>query len=209
MTKSKKTYHHGDLRNSLIVAAEQLLEQKGVAALSLREVAKVAGVSHTAPYRHFEDKNALLVGLAVVGYGRLADEMETCVNDQPDDPSKQLSSSLHAYIALARKHPQMTNLIFGGVLKNLCYEGDLAVESERAFNGLLRIILNGQEAGLYIEKETKELALLVWSIAHGFSMLITAGQMGELSDDEKATQMMVSNMGEMIINGIGHKNHNS
>jgi len=202
MAKSKKTYHHGDLRNSLLLAAEQLLEQKGVGAVSLREVAKVAGVSHSAPYRHFSDKNALLAGLAIVGYGRLADEMEKCVTEQPDDPVKQLSSSAKAYVSLAIQHPQMTNLIFGGGLNKLCYEGTLNEESERAFNGLLKIIQNGQLAGLYIEKESQELALFVWSLAHGFSMLITAGQLGELSDDKKAIEIMVSSMGDMILNGI-------
>lgn len=203
MAKSKKAYHHGDLRNSLLLAAEQLLEQKGVGAVSLREVAKIAGVSHTAPYRHFADKNTLLAGLATIGYARLADAMEDCVRNQPDDPEKQLSASMHAYISLARNHPQMTNLIFGGVLKEDSYEGALAVESERAFNGLLTVIQNGQQSGLYIEKETQELALFVWSLAHGFSMLITGGQLGELGSDEKAIQVIVSNMGEMIIKGIG------
>lgn len=203
MTKSKKTYHHGDLRNSLVLAAEQLLEEKGVGAVSLRQVAKVAGVSHSAPYRHFADKNALLAGLAVVGFGRLADEMERCVTEQPEDPVKQLAASAEAYVALAISHPQMTNLMFGGVLKKLCYEGALDEESERAFNGLVKIIQNGQQAGLYIEKESQELALFAWSQAHGFSMLITAGQLGELSDDKKAIEAMVSSMGEMIMNGIG------
>jgi len=203
MTKSKKAYHHGDLQNSLLFAAEALLEQKGVGAVSLREVAKQAGVSHTAPYRHFEDKDALLSGLAEVGYGRLADAMDRCVDEQPDNPDKQLASSLQAYVSLATRHPQMTNLMFGGVLKGHLYEGSLAEESERAFNGLLRIIQNGQEAGLYINKDTDELAMFVWSLAHGFSMLISAGQMGELGNDEKAIQAIVSNIGEMVITGIG------
>lgn len=203
MAKSKKTYHHGDLRNSLLSAAEALLEQKGVGAVSLREVAKVAGVSHTAPYRHFEDKHALLAGLAELGYGRLADAMDRCVDEQPDDPAQQMADSLRAYVALATRHPQMTNLMFGGVLKEQLCEGSLAVESERAFNGLLRIIQNGQQVGLYISKETQELALFVWSLAHGFSMLISAGQMGELSADENAVQAMIRSMGGMVLTGIG------
>lgn len=203
MVKLKKAYHHGDLRNSLLLAAEQLLEQKGVGAVSLREVAKLAGVSHTAPYRHFADKNTLLTGLAIVGYGRLADAMENCVNEQPEDPVKQLASSAEAYVSLATQHPQMTNLMFGGALKKICYVGTLSEESERAFNGLVKIIQNGQQAGLYIEKESQELALFAWSLAHGFSMLITAGQLGELSDDKNAIQAMITSMAEMIMNGIG------
>jgi len=203
MAKSKKAYHHGDLRNSLLHAAEQLLEQKGVGAVSLREVAKLAGVSHTAPYRHFADKNTLLTDLAVVGYRRLANEMDRCVIEHPNDPVKQLSRSYQAYVSLATQHPQMTNLMFGGVLNSQSNQATLDTESEKAFNGLLKIIQNGQQAGIYINKEAKELAMFTWSLAHGFSLLITAGQLGELSDDEKAIKAIISSMGKMIMNGIG------
>ena len=202
MAKPKKSYHHGDLRHSLLLAAEKLLEQNGVGAVSLRDVAKKAGVSHTAPYRHFVDKQALLAGLANVGFGRLADAMEQCVTTHPQSPREQLSASAHAYVGLAIRHPQMTNLMFGGVLaKDECPE-ELAQQSDRAFNGLLRIIKNGQQAGLYIEKESMDLALFVWSLAHGFSMLISAGQLGNVVSDEKLVQDMVSNLSGMVATGI-------
>ncbi len=77
-TRSKTTYHHGDLRNSLIAAAEVLLVQKGLTELSLREVAKAAGVSNAAPYRHFRDKTALIEALAEGGFLQLKAGCDRC-----------------------------------------------------------------------------------------------------------------------------------
>lgn len=202
MAKQKKTYHHGDLRNTLLVAAEQLLEQNGVGTLSLRAVAKAAGVSHAAPYRHFEDKNALLSGLAVVGFGRLADAMDRCVEENPDNPQQQLLASFHAYVQLATEHSQMTNLIFGGIVTTEDCGADLMETSERAFNGLTRIIQNGQAAGLYIKKDTIELAMFVWSLAHGFSMLLSAGHLSEMADNEAAVGQTVRQLSEMALRGM-------
>ena len=74
-TNGQRPYHHGDLRRSLIQAGSKLIEEKGLAGLSLREVARVAGVSHTAPYRHFQDKADLLAAIAQVGFEQLTDEL--------------------------------------------------------------------------------------------------------------------------------------
>ena len=77
--KVKNTYHHKDLRGQLIQAAIALLPAKGANGLSLREVAKAAGVSHTAPYRHFKDKAALLAAIAQTGFERLSQAMAEVV----------------------------------------------------------------------------------------------------------------------------------
>lgn len=203
MANQKKPYHHGDLRNSLLEAAESLLEENGIASVSLRETAKQAGVSHTAPYRHFKDKNSLLAGLAQRGFTRLADAMENCVSQHPDEPIEQLKASATAYVHLALSHPQMTALMFGGVInKNSCSE-ELASESDRAFNGLLRIINNGQNAGLYIDKQDRELAAFVWSLAHGFSVLVTSRQIVGEDGNEQMIECLMASFNEMVLSGIG------
>ena len=198
-------YHHGDLHNALLQAAEALLEEKGVGGVSLREVAKAAGVSHTAPYRHFKDKNALLAGLGTLGYKRLAIAMEQCVANQPDAPLVQLTQASHAYVDLATRHPQMTNLMFGGVLQPQDWTDGLIRESDRAFEGLLGIIRNGQAAGLYVDKDTMEIALLVWSTMHGFSMLCSTGHLRDIADDQAKIDQLVESMGEMLVSGILRK----
>lgn len=205
MAKQTKTYHHGDLGNALLEAAEALLEDKGTAAVSLREVAKAAGVSHAAPYRHFEDKAALLAALAQVGFRRLAEAMDRCVADHPDDPLAQLHRASHAYVDLATAHPQMTNLMFGGLVPPRQCPPALAQESERAFEGLLRIVRNGQAAGLYVDKDTQEIALLAWSTVHGFSMLCSAGHLPDVADDKARRDQLVTTLGGMLISGIGRR----
>ena len=86
MTLARDTYHHGDLRRSLIEAAEILLEARGAAGLSLRAVAKRAGVSHAAPYRHFHDKAALLDAIAQTGFERLSERVREAWERNPGDP---------------------------------------------------------------------------------------------------------------------------
>jgi AcrR family transcriptional regulator len=195
-------YHHGNLRNALLQAGESLLEEKGVGDLSLREVAKATGVSHSAPYRHFRDKNSLLAALGTVGYRRLAEAMEACIADHPDAPLAQLNQASHAYVDLAIRHPQMLNLMFGGVLQPEEWSDELIEESNRAFEGLLNIIRNGQQAGLYVTGDTEEMALLVWSTVHGFSMLCSAGHLRDIADDKEKIHALVDSMGQMLVSGI-------
>lgn len=202
MSKNSTTYHHGDLRNALLLAAEVLLEQNDVSSVSLREVAKVVGVSHTAPYRHFADKTALLVALDTIGYQRLYNAMEDCIDKHPNDPLKQLFSANQAYVELACKHPQMTNLMFGGIVKANEYTEELSVESKRAFNGLMTIIQNGQAAGVFVENDTKELALFVWSTVHGFSMLCSSGHLKEAATNKKQIQNLIDMLGQSLLTGI-------
>ena len=197
-----RSYHHGNLHDTLLQVGEVLLEEKGVGEVSLRELAKAAGVSHTAPYRHFKDKHALLAALGAIGYRRLAEAMEACVTEHPDAPLAQLAQSSHAYVSLAIHHPQMTNLMFGGVLQPEAWSEELMQESNRAFDGLLVIIGNGQQQGLYVDKDAMEIALLVWSTVHGFSMLCSAGHLRDISDDENKIHALVDSMGQMLVSGI-------
>src|SRR5882724_10802313 len=85
-----KAYHHGDLRNALIEAGLELLSEGGASALDLRKVARKAGVSHAAPYRHFNDKQALIAAINTEGYHRLAAQIQQGLQAVPDDAFEQL-----------------------------------------------------------------------------------------------------------------------
>lgn len=197
---AKQTYHHGDLKNALLTAAERLLEDNGVAGITLREVAKAAGVSHTAPYRHFADKHALLASLAQIGYQRLANAMQECVAQAEDDPLEQLRLATLAYVHLATNHPAMTYLMFGGVVTPFDRDEALVQASNAAFEGLLRIIRNGQAANLYKDKDTQTLATAAWSQVHGLSMLVTGKHMGDLGETE--LDQITLEMVELLYNGL-------
>lgn len=100
------TYHHGDLPAALLRAAGRTLEKRGIGALSLRDAARRAGVSHNAPYRHFRDREALLAALAAEGFAMLGERLR-------GKPARQMGE---AYVRFALEQPQRFRLMFGGVL---------------------------------------------------------------------------------------------
>ena len=101
------SYHHGELRPALLQTAGEMLEEEGHAQLSLREVARRAGVSHNAPYRHFPDRERLLAALAAQGFQRLGEALGS-------RPRREMGE---AYVEFALAHPQRFRLMFGGLTR--------------------------------------------------------------------------------------------
>ncbi len=198
MSTEKDGYHHGNLREKLLEAAETLLESQGVAELSLRTVAKSAGVSHAAPYRHFESKHHLLFALVELASQRLADEIGACETAFPDDPKAQLMAAGKAYVRRATQSPEMTNLMFGGLPKG----EELPERSPCAFENLLRIIRNGQEAGLYPEPDTLRLAITAWSMVHGLAELIATGSLAQMGISAAEIDTLCENTCGFLFTGI-------
>src|ERR1700758_5049161 len=100
-----KPYHHGDLRHALIQAGLEILSAGGAATLDLRKVARKAGVSHAAPYRHFADKQALVAAINEEGFRQLAERIQSTVREAPDETFEQLQAIAIAYVQFAREHP--------------------------------------------------------------------------------------------------------
>lgn len=159
--KAAKTtaYHHGDLRQALHSAAASLLEEEGLAALSLRAVARKAGVSHAAPYRHYANHEALLVELAVEGFGELRSTI-SAVASTPDNRMDRITAIGGAYIRFASKHPALTQLMFGPQMPNR----DAIPALTEAADAI------GEEIGAALEDPA--LGLAVWAAVHGLAMLI-------------------------------------
>ena len=179
-TKStSKPYHHGDLYQEILCSASELIEENKIASLSLRAVAKKVGVSHTAPYRHFKDKDSLLAGIAKLGFDELVKQMEDAVRSYPDDPSAQLEEAGHRYVQLALNRPQCTQLMFGGILPHETYP-ELEASGDMAFKGLKTIIEGGQNQGVFKQGNVEELALAAWSGIHGLTLLLIGGSLHEV-----------------------------
>ena len=106
-----KRYHHGDLRRALVEAAERILENEGPSALSLRAVAREAGVSAAAPYHHFKEKNELLAAIAQEGFEHLAQAMGAGAADE-GDPRARLNALGVAYVRFARDNPALYSLMY-------------------------------------------------------------------------------------------------
>jgi AcrR family transcriptional regulator len=96
-----RPYHHGNLRTALLAEAERTLREQGIGQLTLRDLARQAGVSHAAPRRHFADRQALLDALAEAGFLRLGDELRAAIESAGDDYETQLRAAATAYIRFA------------------------------------------------------------------------------------------------------------
>lgn len=175
-SKTKRSYHHGDLRRALIDGAWQLVREGGLAALSLREVARVVGVSHAAPYHHFPTRSALLDALAEQAFSGIERAMRLAKADLVD-AGQVLYALGRAYIDFARAHPEQVLVMFrprrdeleGPVPESL---GDVG---ERAFAHLFDAVVACQQQGLAPAGDPHELALTAWSLVHGFSKLWVEG----------------------------------
>src|SRR5467141_936961 len=111
MSTSSARYHHGDLRAACLSAALELLEEGGTTALSLRAVARRAGVSPAAPYRHYADREALVSAVAALGYRELAERL-AAAHPSPSTP-EQLASVAIAYVRFALERPALFRIMFG------------------------------------------------------------------------------------------------
>ena len=162
-----KTYHHGNLRESLLLAAETVLAAHGVRGITLREVAKAAGVSHAAPYHHFASLNEMLAAVAERGFAELAEAME-CAN-AAGDTRERLLHIAQAYVRCARSQPERFRLMFAPQLNQAAAFPVLQAASRRAF-----AILSAA-ACEHDPVNGTELALCGWSLSHGLSNLLIDG----------------------------------
>lgn len=179
-----RDYHHGDLRHALLEAALTALETQGWHELSLRDVARQAGVSHAAPYRHFPSKEALLAALAEVGYSELADAMEAAVAEHPGDATAQLRGTGRAYVALALRRPALFRLMFSGAVCNFTEIASFSAASGRSFRVLVQLITDAQAAGVMRAGHPQQAALAAWSLVHGLSLLLLEKQLDVLGGGE-------------------------
>jgi AcrR family transcriptional regulator len=173
MPKAEKTetYHHGNLRTALIAAALSLIMDKGTEAVTIREVAAKAGVSHTAPYRHFTDKSALMAAVAKEGFDLMVTRMRQRMTVYPDNPMLQLKHCGIGYIEFALAHPAHYRVMFGPCKDKSRAPEELKKAAATSFQTLLDAIAACQAQGLVHDGDLMAMALAAWSMVHGFSML--------------------------------------
>src|SRR5882757_3467545 len=154
-----RAYHHGDLRNGLLEAARTILEEESLSALTLRAVARKAGVSHAAPYRHFPNHEALLVELSVEGFDELRAAITEAAKAQGSESDK-IATIGAAYMRFVAQRPALARLMFGGQLPNR----DQFPALEKKADSI------GAEIGLALHDSA--LGLAVWAAVHGLAMLV-------------------------------------
>jgi AcrR family transcriptional regulator len=169
----KRPYHHGNLKPALIAAAVERIAEVGPAAFTLREVARRAGISHSAPYRHFRDKGELLAAVATQGFERLA--MALDVSDTHLGRARQRRPGPHWHACRrvasptsnsALRSPEHLQVMFDWPLEPTGYP-ELKAASARAFGILLNLVQEAQRHGDLPEGDSLLLARIAWSMVHG------------------------------------------
>lgn len=173
--KKRRPYHHGNLKRALLEASLSLIREIGPSAFTLREVARRAGVSHNAPYRHFRDKEELLAAVAAEGFDRLTESMVKAA-ESGSSALDRLRLSGRGYVQFALSHPQHFAVMFDAPRRFDLYPETRAA-GERAFGTLVRYIEGCQEEGTLPRGDWKPLALLAWTMVHGVAKLAVGGRL--------------------------------
>ncbi|MFF5767069.1 TetR/AcrR family transcriptional regulator [Streptomyces tanashiensis] len=175
------TYHHGDLRVACLRAARELLEEDGSAGLSLRAVARRAGVSATAPYRHYADRDALVSAVAAEGYRELAQHL-AAAHPAPSTP-EDLAAVAVAYVRFALDHPALFRAMFAEPCDPTSEERVAATAVIKEYvEGIVRDAFPGADG-------TGALATTVWALVHGLAFLHLDGKLDASSPEVVATQV--------------------
>jgi AcrR family transcriptional regulator len=171
----KARYHHGDLRRVLIEEAVALVADEGVAALTLREVARRAGVSQAAPYRHFPSKLALIAAVAEEGFGEMLTRVRRALNRAPPGAAARLSALGAAYVRFAVDHPARFRVMFGREVAESHGFASLWNVAQEGFGLLVGEIVDAQGSGELPGEDPRRPALAAWSAVHGLAGLLVDG----------------------------------
>lgn len=183
----KAGYHHGDLQRTLLIQAAALLEEVGSDALSIRELARRAGVSPRAPYQHFADKEALLAALAVDGFVAFGQALAEAEAVAPS--GREIEEQAVAYVRFAVAAPGRFRLMFGP--RRVEPGSDLAAAKARTFQALQARAAQASSP----TDDVPALAVGYWSFAHGLAVLFLDGRVQEeLKGDQEAVVRRVAAM---------------
>ena len=166
----RSSYHHGDLRRTLLETAVQVLDEAGLEALSLRKLAAAAGVSHNAPYMHFANRNALLAGIAHYGFLELTVRLKALMVTESRDWQEMLIEGCQAYVNFGVERPELFRVMF----MDHDWEAvpELHEDSLAALQVLTDALTEGQRLGHVRDGDSAEFAAFVWSLLHGVSVLM-------------------------------------
>jgi AcrR family transcriptional regulator len=175
--KAKKSYHHGDLRRTLLRHAVHIVAEQGSHELSLRALARKAGVSHAAPYRHFADKAELMAAVAEEGFENLRQALEAASAAASGGALERFCAGGEAYIRFAVEHPAHYRVMFGWEGREKAKPEALIQAGRRAFEVLLTSVASLQQGGILPPGDPLPFALDIWAAEHGLAMLYIDDQL--------------------------------
>ena len=170
-----------DVRAGILQASLALMNEGGLGALSMREVARRAGVSHQAPYHYFQDREAILAELAGEGFDQLYDYMVSAIGLAKDKVGKNRALG-EAYVRFALNHPEVFKLMFRCEMCDLSRYPDAKAKADRCFQVVVQVL---GASGTAADKADPDLVPVIaaWSMAHGLATLMLEGKLGQAFGD--------------------------
>lgn len=199
-TDAPAAYHHGNVPAAVAEAALDLIAEKGIDAFTLREAARRIGITHGAVYRHFADKRALLAAIAEDGFNRLAEGIEKKVARAGDDALERLKALAVAYLQFAMSNRACYFVMFGPRLNPDGKFPGLEQAVMRALHDLKGEVERGLQAGHIHGPDARTVAMTIWSMAHGYTMLLLNGRI--YTKGPKETERFFLSLLEPLLKGL-------
>ena len=191
--KASANYHHGDLYSSLLTTATKMISEGGVEALSLRKLAMHIGVSRTAAYHHFKDKNDLLIAIAAQGFVSWKEQAEQIFKRKNASEQEKYQAFVHYYVKFATENSAIYQLMFGGTLwKDKKSPSKLKEVAYPSFQFHLEMTKTWQKEGILPNSpKTLRLAQVTWATLHGIAQLVIDGIYADTSQIDEMCQCAV------------------
>ena len=189
MTASARSYHHGDLRNALIVAAAELIEESGSLGFTMADAARRAGVSNAAPYRHFRDKEALLDAVAQLGFLGLAESSRRVRDAQAAGSIEALIALGQNYVAFVTEKAAFYDLMWGDIGKR-AFDADAFDRKAVGFFLLVDAVRAFFTAEGLPDVDMLDVSIKLWALVHGFSAITMSGKLPHFHPDADVPAML-------------------
>jgi AcrR family transcriptional regulator len=168
----KKAYHHGSLRETVLELSKKLIQEKGIHDFSLREVARMAGVSRTAPYRHFPDREAVLLAIAEEAYSKVSEEMQVVVQRSGDKAIIAVQELIVIYVKFMVENRHYFDFIFGSFIRDKISRQRLNIAREKMTNTITEMVKRARLVKGDSAQQQKIMAAGTWALMHGVASLI-------------------------------------
>ena len=197
----RKAYHHGDLKNALLQAGREVLSLEGVHGFDLRTVARKAGVSHAAPYRHFADKEALIDAIVKLGFEELSSRLAARIEKAGHSTPEKLGAVALEYVRFAEQDPGLLREMFSG-RSSQNQDKEVYVASKAVYRVYRDVIRTGQEVGEIRSGDANAFAGVLWSLMHGLAMLIIDHQVTPYAEGKRGIERFVNYSIHTLLNGM-------
>ena len=199
------TYHHGDLKNALIDAGITILKEEGLHGLSLRSAAQKAGVSHSAPYAHFKDKQALIAAISTRGLQQFYEEVFQISASYREKPGEQLYEVAWSYVEFALHDTGLFKIIFSSIIEREHDYPDFVAISHLNFELIVDIIKNNQKSGNLKQGDSTLISISIWSMVHGFISLYLEKQIPSIILQNYPTKELLKTILDQFITSISEE----